>query len=100
MNWIQFLKLIRMIYGNKPDIKKIQKMGLLAVKIGQVHALRVDFLDEKTCVELSKLYRTTIPIATEDALKNVDKSKFLKIENKPLASASVGQVYRAKLKTG
>jgi len=39
----------------------LQQMGLLAVKIGQVHALRIDFLNEETCVELSKLYRATIP---------------------------------------
>ena len=101
MNWFNFIRLIRMIYGKKkPDINKIQKMGLLAVKIGQVHALRIDFLDEETCIELSKLYRATIPIKTEDALKNVDKEKFSHIDNKPLASASVGQVYKGKLKNG
>ncbi len=101
MNIYSFLKLIQMIYGNKkPDIKKIQAMGLLAVKIGQVHALRIDFLNEETCFELSKLYRTTIPIKSENALKNVDRSKFSWIDEKPLASASVGQVYRAKLSSG
>lgn len=100
MNIFSFLKLIRMIYGNKPDIVKIQKMGLLAVKIGQVHALRIDFLDENTCIELSKLYRANTPIRSEDALKNIDRSKFSHIDEKPLATASVGQVYRAKLVTG
>lgn len=90
-----------MIYGNRrPDVEKIQKMGLLAVKIGQVHALRIDFLNEETCVELSKLYRANIPIKAEDALKNIDKTRFSWIDEKPLASASVGQVHRAKLLTG
>ena len=90
-----------MIYGKgTPDIDKIQKMGLLAVKIGQVHALRIDFLDEKTCIELSRLYRATIPIKSEKALEKVDKESFSWIDDKPLASASVGQVYRAKLKSG
>lgn len=101
MNILSFLKLIRMIYGNKkPNVENIQKMGLLAVKIGQIHALRIDFLNEETCVELSKLYRANIPIKTEDALKNIDRSKFSWIDEKPLASASVGQVYKAKLLTG
>jgi ubiquinone biosynthesis protein len=101
MNIISFLKLIRMIYGNKkPDVQKIQKMGLLAVKIGQVHALRIDFLNEQTCIELSKLYRANIPINSEDVLKNIDRSKFSRIDEEPLASASVGQVYRARLLTG
>jgi ubiquinone biosynthesis protein len=101
MNTISFLKLIRMIYGNKkPNAKKIQQMGLLAVKIGQVHALRIDFLTEETCMELSKLYRTNIPIKSENVLKNIDRTKFLWINETPLASASVGQVYKAKLVTG
>jgi predicted unusual protein kinase regulating ubiquinone biosynthesis (AarF/ABC1/UbiB family) len=69
MNIFTFLKLIRMIYGNKPDIIKIQKMGLLAVKIGQVHALRIDFLDENTCIELSKLYRAILPSDRKMLLK-------------------------------
>ncbi|MDA3887088.1 MAG: AarF/ABC1/UbiB kinase family protein [Candidatus Delongbacteria bacterium] len=100
MNVFNFLSLIRMIYHNKPDIDKIQKMGLLAVKIGQVHALRIDFLDENTCIELSKLYRSNTPVKSEDVLKNVDRSKFSHIDDSPLATASVGQVYRAKLLTG
>lgn len=101
MNMISFLKLIYMIYGNKkPDVEKIQKMGLLAVKIGQVHALRIDFLNEETCVELSKLYRANIPIKSEEALKKIDRKKFSWINEKPIASASVGQVYNARLLTG
>jgi len=101
MNMISFLKLIYMIYGNKkPDVEKIQKMGLLAVKIGQVHALRIDFLNEETCVELSKLYRANIPIKSEEALKKIDRTRFSWINEKPIASASVGQVYNARLLTG
>lgn len=101
MNVFSFLSLLRQIYGKKkPDIIKIQKMGLLAVKIGQVHALRIDFLNEETCLELSKLYRANIPIKAEDALKNVDRSQFQSIDEEPLATASVGQVYKAKLKNG
>jgi len=98
MNIISFMKLLRMIYGNKkPDAEKIQRMGLLAVKIGQVHALRIDFLNEETCIELSKLYRANIPIKAEDALKNIDRKHFSWIDENPVACASVGQVYRAKL---
>lgn len=101
MNVFSFLKLIQMIYGKKkPDIEKIQEMGLLAVKIGQVHALRIDFLNEETCIELSKLYRANVPIKAEEVLKNIDRTKFSWIDETPLASASVGQVYRARLATG
>jgi ubiquinone biosynthesis protein len=100
MNAFSFLNLIRMIYGNKPDVGKIQRMGLLAVKIGQVHALRIDFLDEKTCIALSQLYRANIPLEAEEVLKDIDRSKFSWIDETPIASASVGQVYRARLVTG
>ena len=101
MNVFSFLNLIRMIYGKKkPDVRKIQNMGLLAVKIGQVHALRIDLLNPETCFELSKLYRANVPIAAEQVLRNVDRSKFSWIDETPLASASVGQVYRARLRTG
>jgi ubiquinone biosynthesis protein len=90
-----------MIYGDKKaDARRIQEMGLLAVKIGQVHALRIDFLNEETCIELSKLYRTNVPIKAEQVLKNIDRTKFSWIDETPLASASVGQVYRARLLTG
>jgi ubiquinone biosynthesis protein len=98
MNKLQFINLLRMIYGKKKlDINKIQSYGLLAVKLGQTHALRADFLPPEKCQELSKLFRATIKIPREQALSQVDKSKFSSIEEEPLAAASVGQVYRAKL---
>jgi len=101
MNWFAFVRLIRMIYGRGlPDINNIQRMGLLAVKIGQIHALRIDFLDAETCFALSKLYRKTVPVATEKALEAVDRNKFEWIDEQPMASASVGQVYKARLKSG
>lgn len=101
MNSFQFIRLIWMIYGKgQIDLVKIQKMGLLAVKIGQVHALRLDFLPLEKCQKLAELYRKTIPISSESVLEQIDKSPFKKIEKKALASASVGQVHRAELKDG
>lgn len=99
---------MRLIYGRKlPDLKKIQKKGLLAVKIAQHFALRVDFLDEKVCQHLSKLFRSTEPVQTEtvrDMLKpHVSEEwfdAFLSIEEKPFASASIGQIHRAVLTDG
>lgn len=101
MNTANFLRLMWMIYGKgKVDIKKIQKMGLLAVKIGQVHALRADFLDPAKCQELTKLYRAAPPVPSEEVLSKIDRSLFSELDEKPLASASIGQVYRAQLKKG
>ena len=108
MNAVGFLGLLRSIYGKKlPDLEKIQDKGLLAVKIAQHFALRIDFLDERVCRHLSQLYRNTRPLPAEDsqALLNnyVDRSWFDHVKDLnpvPFASASVGQVHHARLRDG
>ena len=110
MNWIQFGRLIHSIYGRGgklPDLDWIQDLGLLAVKLGQVHALRIDFLDREKCEHLARLYRrnTTLPPGDFQKLLRATaipgfSDHFESIEQNALASASVGQVHRARLKTG
>lgn len=108
MNWFGFAGLINSIYGRgMPDIERIQKLGLLAVKLGQVHALRIDFLSREKCAHLAKLYRHNLTIPQEDfraLVRMKGKEGFLdnfaSIDDVPLASASIGQVHRAKLKNG
>jgi ubiquinone biosynthesis protein len=110
MNWIQFGRLIHAIYGRGgklPDLDWIQDLGLLAVKLGQVHALRIDFLDREKCEHLTRLYRRNATLAPEDFLSLLRASAvpgffdhFENIEPVALASASVGQVHRARLKDG
>ena len=64
MNTLQSLRLVYEIYFKKglPNLEVIQSYGLLAVKIGQIHALRLDFLPAEKCQELTKLYRKNKPI--------------------------------------
>jgi ubiquinone biosynthesis protein len=110
MNWIQFGRLIHSIYGRGgklPDLDWIQDLGLLAVKLGQVHALRIDFLDREKCEHLARLYRRNATLTPEDFLGLLRTSampgfieRFESIEPAALASASVGQVHRARLKDG
>ncbi len=110
MNWFQFARLIRSIYGRQkslPDLEWIQRLGLLAVKLGQVHALRIDFLDREKCQHLTRLYRQNAVLAPEDFLKLLTTvappffiSRFQRIEKNALASASVGQVHCAWLADG
>ncbi len=108
MNWYNFIKLIRTIYGPKlADLDLIQKLGLLAIKIGQVHALRIDFLSEEKCRHLAKLYQgvNSIPAEQVDKLiveyaSNEFYHNFSQFEKRPFASASIGQVHRAKLTSG
>ncbi len=105
MNLIQFFGLLRTIYGsNKPDIASIQKKGLLAVKIAQHYALRIDFLDEKVCRELSKLFRATDSVDPDGVEKLLLQNcppgwvnSFSRFDTKAFASASVGQVHRGTL---
>lgn len=109
MNSVQALSLVYELYFKRglPDLKKIESYGLLAVKIGQIHALRLDFLSPEKCQHLSTLYRSSTPLPVENINgllrqnggPEYDKN-FLKIESQPLAVASVGQVYQAQLLNG
>jgi ubiquinone biosynthesis protein len=98
----------RQIYGKKPiDVDKIQKMGLLAVKLGQICALRPDLLDSEKCLQLQKLYSSAYAIPQENFESLLDKntsddfrSNFESIESKSFAAASIGQIHRAKLLDG
>lgn len=108
MNWINFIRLLRTIYSKQlPNIPFIESQGLLAVKIGQTYALRLDFLPEKNCQHLAQLFRHTDSLAPTSFKTLLDltvdknwRKSFLSIDDNPLASASVGQVHRAVLITG
>ena len=110
MNVIQFGKLIHSIYsrnGKLPDLDWIQSQGLFAVKLAQIHALRIDFLERQKCEHLAKLYRQANEVSSEDFLNILSKSaptdfreNFSNISSSPLATASVGQVHRAELRSG
>ena len=107
MNWLGFMGLMRQIYGpGLPDLDAIQRQGLLAVKIGQTFALRADFLDEAKCRHLAQLYCRTVNLTAENVerlIMNLPpgwRESFSEIDPVPLASASVGQVHRARLRDG
>ncbi len=108
MNWFGFVRLMRSIYGSGlPDLQKIQDQGLLAVKIAQVFALRIDFLNREKCQHLARLYRHTVAIPAEDMRRLLRQytdeafaAHFESIKASALASASVGQVHRARLRGG
>ena len=105
MNWLQFGRLIHAIYRRGrplPDLAWIESLGLLAVKIAQVHALRIDFLDREKCEHLAKLYRRNSPLPGSTIPDRLDRigieefrQAFTEIDTTPLATASVGQVHRA-----
>ncbi len=108
MRAVDLLWLIREIYSKpKPDLAKIQRLGVLAVKIAQVHALRADFLAPETCKHLAQLYRQTVRLPAEDVDRIIASStaagwqaQFRAFDRAPIASASIGQVHRAELANG
>ena len=108
MNIISFIDLIiEIFYKTKPDINKIQKKGLLAVKIAQTFALRIDFLNEEKCVELSKLFNHVDKIPAEkietllqEYLGNDWMKDFKSFNKESFASASIGQVNEGILNNG
>jgi ubiquinone biosynthesis protein len=103
-----FLRFFRQLRGKKPvDIDAIQSMGLLAVKLGQIFALRPDLIEPDRCIELQQLYSRASTIPEEDSQKLLDRfapdgfmDHFKNIEMKPFAAASIGQIHRAELKDG
>jgi len=102
------LRFARELRGKKPvNIDKIQSMGLLAVKLGQICALRPDLLEPERCIQLQELYSRapTIPEESFDKLlaKYTDekfRGNFNHIDSKPFAAASIGQIHRAELNDG
>ncbi len=104
MNALTFIKLLRQIHGKKkPDLGWIQAQGLLAVKIAQHYALRVDFLDQEVCRHLAQLFGHTESLPADDAMallrERMPAAWFdvvREIEEVPVASASIGQVHRAR----
>jgi len=108
MKLFTFLRFFREVTGKKPvNIEKIQSMGLLAVKLGQIFALRPDLLDPQRCIELQQLYSRAATIPEEDSQKLLNRhankdfrSNFRSIELQPFAAASIGQIHNAELNDG
>ena len=89
------------------NIDAIQSMGLLAVKLGQIFALRPDLIEPQRCIELQRLYSRAATIPEEDSQQLLNRfapegflDHFKSIEPKPFAAASIGQIHRALLNDG
>ena len=83
------------------------ELGPLFVKMGQLISIRHDLFDEALTTPLAKLQDNVPPYPTTEAhqlitneLKKPLSELFSSIEDTPMASASIAQVYAARLKTG
>jgi predicted unusual protein kinase regulating ubiquinone biosynthesis (AarF/ABC1/UbiB family) len=87
--------------------KKLIKLGPTFIKTGQTLATRADLLPVEYIQELAKLQDEVPPFPTGQARAIIERELQAKIEDifedfedKPIAAASLGQVHRAKLRTG
>jgi len=84
----------------------IQDLGPSFIKLGQIASTRPDLLPPDVIVELKKLQDNTPTVPFEEIKKVIETSlgktldeTFVSFDEKPLASASIGQVHRAVLAT-
>lgn len=85
----------------------LESLGPVAIKFGQLISTRRDLLSDEVADELANLQANVAPISTELAIRTIEESLgkpvrelFEHFESQPLASASVAQVHRARLKDG
>ncbi len=85
----------------------LERAGGVYVKLGQIAATRVDLLPPDVCAELAKLQNRVAPepaeqikAVLEDELGASAEELFAEFDWEPLAAASIGQTYRARLHSG
>ena len=85
----------------------LEELGGAWIKLGQMLAMRFDLLPPAYCEELLKLLNAVQPFAYADVrqivrqeLGRYPEDLFRSFDDMPFASASIGQVHRAILRTG
>lgn len=85
----------------------LASLGVVFIKLGQFLSTRPDLLPANYIAELSKLQDAAPPTPFErvcqtvcDELGQTPQEIFAEFDERPLASASIGQVHAARLKSG
>ncbi len=85
----------------------LEQLGPSFVKLGQILSMRPDLLPHDIIDELSRLQNRVTPVAWETMSRRLRDSlgpdymqRFSEFDTTPVASASIAQVYVARLKTG
>ena len=84
-----------------------EELGPTYIKLGQILSTRPDLVPPDLIIELAKLQAEVPPFPFNDAREIIEKElgkpleeSFSAFDEKPLASASIGQVHRAELLDG
>lgn len=87
--------------------KTFEVLGPTFIKLGQMLSMRPDYIPEQYCNELEHLLDSAAVIPArimrrriEDELEKPISNVFQSFHNTPIASASLSQVYKAKLWSG
>ena len=105
---IKIIKKNNLINDRSPKTVRttLEELGPTFIKIGQILSTRVDLFDEEYIVELSKLRSNVKEIDFKD-IQNIlfeaygnYTSIFSYVEERPIGSASIAQVHKAKLVDG
>jgi len=85
----------------------LEELGPTFIKLGQLLSVRPDLVPVEYANELSKLQDSVKPFSYQEAKEIIESELHKKLEDIfqyineiPVASASIGQVYKAKLKSG
>ncbi len=85
----------------------IEELGPTFIKFGQIIADRPDVISDRFRIELKRLQSNVVPFDTNLAIRLIETEThklvgelFSEFETAPIASASIGQVYGAVLKSG
>lgn len=84
----------------------LEELGPTYIKLGQILSTRPDLIPVEFLRELAKLQDKVPPFSAQDARKIIEtelgaavEDLFADFDDEPLASASIGQVHRATLRT-
>ena len=109
MNTFDFIRLFRAVLSPRAvlDTQVIERMGLLAVKIAQMYAVRPDLVGIEKSLQLSRLLQRAAPLEPEEfdqrwaeLAPGALRADLAELNREPLAAASLGQAHRARLRDG
>jgi ubiquinone biosynthesis protein len=94
----------RVFFGERARLA-MQELGPSFVKLGQILSTRPDLLPADLVEELKKLQEDVPPIPFDEVRREIEETTgaplsetFVEFDERPLASASIGQVHRARLR--